>query len=321
MQTRILRKKQIKEAAEILKNGGLVAFPTETVYGLGANALDSTAVGRVYKAKGRPADNPMIVHISDKKDLGKITKRAPDKAKKLIDRFWPGPLTLILEKKDVIPSEVTCGLKTVAVRLPKNKTAQKLIQTCGFPIAAPSANKSGGPSPTKATHVLDDLDGRIDAVIDGGNTVHGLESTVVDMTTDPPTLLRPGAVTLEQIRRIIGEIDSNEKDHAKAPKSPGMKYRHYSPKARVILSERKMLSEKVRELKAGKKNVGLMAKTKAGNPDTFIQIGRTKVEIAKNLYGNLRLFDSKKVDVIVVEEIDEAGRGHAIMNRLRRAAQ
>lgn len=319
METRILKKTQLTEAAEILKKGETLAFPTETVYGLGANAFDSNAVKKIYAAKGRPTDNPMIVHIANEKDLDAIAEKIPAKAKTLMKKFWPGPLTLILKKKKSIPDEVTAGLKTVAVRMPKNKVAQMLIRECGFPIAAPSANKSGKPSPTTAKHVLDDLNGKIPAIIDGGDTAYGLESTVIDLTTRTPTILRPGAVTRTQITREIGEVKNPHCKTGKKPRSPGMKYRHYAPNAAVYLAEPKKIEEEMK--KHDPKKTGLLAKAKVGKPGAFINIGKTKAEIAKNLYRNLRLLDGKKIDVIIVEKTDEDGVGAAIMDRLKKAAK
>ncbi|MBU0762916.1 MAG: threonylcarbamoyl-AMP synthase [Candidatus Altiarchaeota archaeon] len=319
METRILKKNETAAAAEILKKNRLLAFPTETVYGLGANAFNPHAITSIYKAKGRPTDNPMIIHIADKKDLGKIAKEIPDNARRLTDRFWPGPLTIVLKKRACIPDEATAGLPTVAVRCPKNKIAQKIIRNCGFPIAAPSANKSGRPSPTTAKHVIEDLGGKIDAIIDGGDSKHGLESTVIDMTVKPPIILRPGAVTEEQIRKTIGKVKTH-RGGEKMPKSPGMKYRHYAPKAKVVLVDTKQIDTEIAKYKKQKKRVGLLSNAKKGKPDIYISNGKNKRETAKNLYKNLRTFDQKNTDVIIVEKTDEKGLGNAIMNRLRKAA-
>jgi L-threonylcarbamoyladenylate synthase len=316
MKTKLLKEKDIEKAAHILKKGGVVAFPTETVYGLGANALDKKATNKIFIAKGRPKDNPMIVHISGKKELYKIARKIPEKAKKLMEKYWPGPLTIILKKNKLIPCEVTAGLDTVAIRYPKHKIAQKLIKTSGFPIAAPSANKSGRPSPTEAKHVMEDLMGKIDAIIESGPTKHGLESTVIDLTVDPPQILRPGAITKEEITKTIGKLQEKK---TKKIKSPGMKYRHYAPKTKIILSDTKQIL-RIMDKHKGKK-ISLLSKTKKGNPAEFIKIGKTKKEIAKNLYKNLRLLDEKKTDIILVEKTDEKGIGNAIMNRLKKAAR
>ena len=233
-------KSVLTEAAEILKNGGLVAFPTETVYGLGANGLDEKACKRIYEAKGRPSDNPLILTIGDLDGLYKIVGKVTENAKKIIDAFWPGPITLVLPKADCVPETVTGGLDTVAVRYPSNKIARELIKIAGIPVAAPSANSSGKPSPTRASHVEFDLNGKIEMIIDGGAADWGLESTILDVSEDKPVLLRPGAVTQDMIEDVVGEIDVDPAVYSKpdgniVPKAPGMKYKHYSPSAKVIL--------------------------------------------------------------------------------------
>lgn len=240
MKTQILLPEDTKVAADILKSGGLVAIPTETVYGLAANALDKKAVKNIFKAKGRPCDNPLIVHISQVNEIYNIVKEFPPIAQKLAAAFWPGPLTMILRKSNIVPNEVSGGLDSVAVRLPAHPIAQKIIKESGFPLAAPSANLSGSPSPTKAEHVISDLYGRINAIVDAGACGVGLESTVVSLCTDIPRLLRPGAITPEQLREVLGELDVDSavvnklKDNAK-PLSPGMKYKHYAPGVRVVI--------------------------------------------------------------------------------------
>ena len=239
MKTLLLNKNEIDIAADIIKNGGIVAMPTETVYGLAADALNGEAVAKIFKAKGRPMDNPLIVHISDIKQIDMLVSEFPDKAKKLAEKFWPGPLTIVLPKSDIIPDEVSAGLSTVAIRFPSHPVAHELIAKSS-PIAAPSANLSGSPSPTTVRHVLADMDGRIDAIVDGGDCEVGVESTVITLAEDVPTLLRPGGVTLEQLRAEIGEVKVHPavlKSLGKGMKasSPGMKYKHYSPKAEVIL--------------------------------------------------------------------------------------
>jgi len=233
-------KQLIKMASDVLKESNLVAFPTETVYGLGAGAFNRKAVAKIFNAKGRKADNPLIVHIADRKDLNKLAKNIPNEARLLANAFWPGPLTLVLEKKDIIPSNVTSGLDTVAIRMPSNKIALELIRASG-PIAAPSANLSGRPSGTSVKHVIQDFDGKINCIIDGGDSKIGLESTVVSLASSPPLLLRPGYITLEQLRKYLPEIEVHKsikglKIDGKVA-SPGMKYKHYSPKAKVILAE------------------------------------------------------------------------------------
>ena len=246
MKTKIFGKEGISEAAEILKGGGLVAFPTETVYGLGGNGLDKEAAKKIYAAKGRPSDNPLILHVSSIEEVYPLVKALPEKAKKLMEAFWPGPLTLVLPKSDIVPKESTGGLETVALRSPENALTLDLIRACGFPIAGPSANLSGRPSPTEAAHVLEDLGGRIEGILEDGAVGIGVESTIVDLSEDCPTLLRPGAITIEDLEEVLGEnvsIDPTLLGKSMAegftPKAPGMKYRHYAPKAEMILFKKK----------------------------------------------------------------------------------
>ncbi len=304
-------KDRIKLAAGIIRNGKLVAFPTETVYGLGANALDAQAVRGIFKAKGRPCDNPIIVHIASEKQLSEVATETPIVAKKLIKKFWPGPLTLVLKKRKHVPYEVTGGLDTVAVRMPANKIALALIKGAGVPIAAPSANLSGKPSPTDAKHVFDDMNGRIDLIIDGGRTLIGVESTVLDLTTNPPRLLRPGKISLEELEQVIGPILTHIGEVEKA-RSPGMRYRHYAPKAKIIIcKDIDNLKKKIKEFKKKKKKIAILKLDK--NPE----------KIAKNLFGILREFDKKHIDVILCEslnKIKKKGIGLAVIDRLKRAA-
>ena len=246
MKTKIFGKEGISEAAEILKGGGLVAFPTETVYGLGGNGLDKEAAKKIYAAKGRPSDNPLILHVSSIEEVYPLVKALPEKAKKLMEAFWPGPLTLVLPKSDLVPKESTGGLETVALRSPENALTLDLIRACGFPIAGPSANLSGRPSPTEASHVFEDLGGRIEGILEDGAVGIGVESTIVDLSEDCPTLLRPGAITIEDLEEVLGEkvaIDPTLLGKSMAegftPKAPGMKYRHYAPKAEMILFKKK----------------------------------------------------------------------------------
>lgn len=246
MKTKIFGKEGISEAAEILKGGGLVAFPTETVYGLGGNGLDKEAAKKIYAAKGRPSDNPLILHVSSIEEVYPLVKVLPEKAKKLMEAFWPGPLTLVLLKSDIVPEESTGGLETVALRSPENALTLELIRACGFPIAGPSANLSGRPSPTEASHVFEDLGGRIEGILEDGAVGIGVESTIVDLSEDCPTLLRPGAITIEDLEEVLGEkvaIDPTLLGKSMAegftPKAPGMKYRHYAPKAEMILFKKK----------------------------------------------------------------------------------
>ena len=242
METRIFSKKDIEEAAQILKAGGLVAFPTETVYGLGGNGLDKEAARKIYAAKGRPSDNPLILHVSKMEEVYPLVENVPEKAKRLMESFWPGPLTLILKKSKIVPLESTGGLDTVAIRCPDNALTLELIERAGLPVAGPSANLSGSPSPTEASHVYHDLSGRIEGILDDGAVGIGVESTILDMSTETPTLLRPGAITLEDLTEVLGEkpeIDptllGKKMEDGFIPKAPGMKYRHYAPKAEMIL--------------------------------------------------------------------------------------
>lgn len=325
----------MEKAGEILKKGGLVAFPTETVYGLGANALDEEAAKKTYAAKGRPSDNPLIVHIADVEALDNIVEHVSEKAKKVIAEFWPGPLTLVFRKKEIVPLGTTGGLQTVAVRMPVDEIAQSLIRAGGGYISAPSANTSGRPSPTTAEHVYDDLNGKIEMIIDGGNVEIGVESSILDMTVEPPMILRPGAITKEMFERVIGEVAVDqallEEGSETAPKAPGMKYRHYAPKAQLMIVEgttedvvkaiRQITHEQIR---FGYK-VGIIAtsETKDFYKKGIVKnIGSRSNEnsIAKNLYRVLREFDEEDVSYIYSEAFEETGIGDAIMNRLEKAA-
>ncbi len=328
---------RIRIAAEVINKGGLVAFPTETVYGLGADALNSEAVARIFGAKERPADNPIIVHISDMKDLYRLAKNVPKGAKKLTAEFWPGPLTLILKRSNLVPHITVVGLDTIAVRMPNSTVALALIRESGTPIAAPSANRAGKPSPTTAQHVIDDLAGRIDVVLDGGSTDVGVESTVIDMTTRIPMILRPGGTPFEQLRKILCKVRLHPAATAEKGtpvlkvRAPGIKHRHYAPEAEMILIEGKLdtVVKRVKELTAlsmadGKK-VGILATDETMSnydADVLKSLGsRSNVAaIARNLFRLLREFDREKVDIIIAEGIPVKGLGLAVMNRLRRAA-
>ena len=325
----------LAKAGEILKNGGLVAFPTETVYGLGANALDEKAAMKTYAAKGRPSDNPLIVHIADVSALNAIVEEVPEKAKKVMEKFWPGPLTLIFKKKDIVPLGTTGGLQTVAVRMPVDEIARKLIRAGGGYVSAPSANTSGRPSPSTAQHVADDMTGKIDMIIDGGSVEIGVESSILDMTVEPPMILRPGAITKEMLEEVIGEVvvDTALLSDAsgEAPKAPGMKYRHYAPKAQLMIVSGKP-EEAVKAIKQiafeqerlGYR-VGIIATNETISSYTrgiVKSIGSRSNEnsIAKNLYKVLREFDEEDVSYIYSEAFDQDGIGSAIMNRLDKAA-
>ncbi|MEM4625235.1 MAG: L-threonylcarbamoyladenylate synthase [Candidatus Pacearchaeota archaeon] len=310
METMVLSSKQIKEAASLIKKGELVAFPTETVYGLGANALNPEAVKKIFIAKGRPSDNPLIVHICSKEQLNliaKIPKSKEELLSNLIKNFWPGPLTLILKRRAIIPNEVTAGLDTVAIRMPKNKIALKLIKFSEAPIAAPSANISGKPSGTKFSHVFQDFNGRIAGIIKGGKTSIGLESTVIDLTSPTPYLLRPGAVTFEELSKIIPKLKLM-KSKVKKFKSPGMKYKHYSPNAKVILFEdnKKIKDYKNKYEKQGKR--------------VFVLDEDNLINLSRNLFDIFRECDKNKIDYILVSSISEKGIGLALKDRIKRAS-
>ncbi|ASA97077.1 translation factor, Sua5 family [Anoxybacillus flavithermus TNO-09.006] len=320
---------QVKQAAAYLQRGELVAFPTETVYGLGANAMSTAAVENIFVAKGRPSDNPLIVHIATTEQLHDIACDIPPVAYTLIEHFWPGPLTLVLSKKDAVSPRVTAGLNTVAVRMPNHPIALALIQASGLPIAAPSANRSGRPSPTTAKHVLDDLDGRIAAVVDGGATGVGVESTVIDCTSAIPTILRPGGVTKEEIERVIGAVDIDRAlvEKEAVPKSPGMKYTHYAPKAPlvVVYGSPSFLQQVVNEKRASGFTVGVLTTEERRDTyeaDVVIACGRRSDlrTVAKQLYDALRAFDETHVHFIYSEAFPNEGIGVAIMNRLLKAA-
>lgn len=310
--------KNIKKAASIIRKGELVAFPTETVYGLGANAISSKAVKKIFIAKKRPADNPLIVHISNKNDIYLLAREVPKEAIKLIKKYWPGPLTIVLKKSLIVPPEVTCNLDTVAIRVPQNKIALSLIEQAQVPIAAPSANISGKPSPTCAKHVAQDFKNKI-FVLDGGSTKIGLESTVIDLSKKPFTLLRPGKITLEELKKILGKVVV-ARHNSKKPKSPGMKYRHYSPKAKLILieGERNKVEEKIRSILT--KDCGVLGVNIKIKSKKTINLGKDHRTIASNLYSALREFDDSKITTILAQGTEDKLLGRAIMNRLRKAA-
>lgn len=326
----------IERAGKILKEGGLVAFPTETVYGLGGDALNPESSRKIYAAKGRPSDNPLIVHISNMKALESIVSVIPDKARQAAEIFWPGPMTMVFNKTDLVPKETTGGLDTVAVRMPSDSIARALIDAAGGYIAAPSANLSGRPSPTVAKYVIEDMDGRIDMILDGGDSEVGLESTIVDFTEDEPMILRPGFITKEMLEEALAEpvsydraiIDSNSKQ---PPKAPGMKYRHYAPKGELIVVEGNPTAvvERINELadadvKAGRtvgvistsENIGLY------HSDVVKDVGHKacEAETAHRLFRILREFDDEQIEKIYSESFAEDGVGAAVMNRLLKAA-
>jgi len=321
--------KLIREAAQVINKGGLVAFPTETVYGLGADALEPEAVSRIFESKKRPLDDPLIVHIADEKDLYELAEYVPPKAKELMDRFWPGPLTLVLKKTEKIPDLVTTGLFTVAVRMPSNTIARKLIEEAGVPIAAPSANLFGRPSPTTAQHVVDDLGHAVDMVLDGGRTEIGVESTVVEFVNGQALVLRPGGVSIEELRSVIRDVQVCTEGEA-VEKSPGKYPQHYSPRARVVVVEdddrqvENILSS-ARDYTEKGFSVGIMSKQEhsrfyKGFNNKILGPESDNRTCASRLFHILREFDSEGVDIIVAEAVCQTGIGLAIMNRLRKAA-
>lgn len=336
-----VNREYINEAGAVLQNGGLVAFPTETVYGLGGNAYDVLASEKIYAAKGRPSDNPLIAHIAEEQMLYEIAAYVPENAKKMMKAFWPGPLTMVFKKTEKVPYETTGGLETVAVRMPNHPVALELIKAAGVPVAAPSANTSGRPSPTKAEHVEEDLSGRIDMILDGGQVGIGIESTIVDMTSEVPMILRPGYITRGMIEKVIGEVsedivvnaktvqDMGQKDYA--PKAPGMKYKHYAPKAELTMYEGPInvvvdtINEEIKKAKKAGLKTGVIATEESKdkyNADYVVSIGSRNDEetIARNLYDVLRNFDGTDADVIYGETFYEDEFGCSIMNRLIKAA-
>lgn len=326
----------IREAGEILKSGGLVAFPTETVYGLGGDALKEDAARKIYSAKGRPSDNPLIVHIADLGALDELASEIPECAYKLAEAFWPGPLTMIFKKKDIVPYGTTGGLDTVAIRMPSHPVAHRLIKDSGVYIAAPSANLSGRPSPTRAEHVIEDMDGRIDMIIDGGAIEIGIESTIVDVTCEVPMILRPGYVTADMIRDVLGDVCFDETVLAHTtvkgqPKAPGMKYRHYAPKAELTIfeGENEKVVSKINELAVKYEYDGLKVGILSSNENEHkyahgevVVVGsrENEHEVAAHLFDVLRHFDHIDVDVILSEGFSEDSFGQAVMNRLIKAA-
>ena len=326
----------IRRGGDILKQGGLVAFPTETVYGLGGDALNPQASMKIYAAKGRPSDNPLIVHIADQKDLEPLVLEVPEKARILAEKCWPGPLTMILKKSGLVPYETTGGLDTVAVRMPSDAVANRLIRLAGVPVAAPSANTSGRPSPTMAGHVLEDMDGKIEMIIDGGPVGIGVESTIVDVSGEVPTLLRPGAVTMEMLRELLGHVEIDPAilgpmKEGMRPKAPGMKYRHYAPAAEMTLVEGGMeqvvdfIREAAKKAEKDGKRVGIICteESKGLYPTGILEVigSRSHEEtVAHNLFAVLRKFDELQVDCIFSESFSGDRLGQAIMNRLCKAA-
>ncbi len=328
---------KIQTASQIIKNGGLVAFPTETVYGLGADALNPVAVLALFEAKRRPLDNPPIVHIADASEVYKLAQEVSKEAELLMSKFWPGPLTLVFKRSKIVPDVTVAGLDTVAIRMPKHKVALALIRQSHCSIAAPSANLAGKPSPTNAKHVYEDLNGRIDAILDGGPTNIGVESTVLDVSIDPPILLRPGGTTFEALKQVLSSVKlhpfvQTEKELSlEKMRSPGMKHRHYAPKAEVILIEgtisavKGKIQEMANEYLIKGKKVGILATDetlKFYKAPVVRSLGsRFNLDvIAQNLFRLLREVDAENVDLILAEGISFEGMGLAVMNRLRKAS-
>ncbi len=330
-----IKDEELKEASAVIRSGGLVAFPTETVYGLGGDATNPEASRKIYAAKGRPSDNPLIVHIADFSQLRNIVAEVPQEAEKLAEAFWPGPLTMILRKNEVIPYETTGGLDTVAIRMPSHPMARAFLQDSGCMIAAPSANTSGRPSPTTAQHVWEDLHGKIEILLDGGPVGIGIESTIVDLSEERPMILRPGFITQEMLSAVLGDVGMDpglaSENSKQPPKAPGMRYRHYAPKADLTLVEGTMeeviskINALTREAQAMGKSVGVLATEENKDcyvADHVIVIGQRQdeAEIARHLFDVLRQFDDLQVDLIYSESFVAAGVGQAIMNRLLKAA-
>lgn len=325
----------IKEAGEILKRGGLVAFPTETVYGLGGDALNGESSARIYAAKGRPSDNPLIVHIAHPEALSQIVQEVPKTAQLLAEKFWPGPLTMIFKKSEIVPYATTGGLDTVAVRLPSHRTARALIEAAGGYVAAPSANRSGRPSPTLARYVEEDLDGRIDMIIDGGESVIGLESTIVDMTEEIPVILRPGYITRDMLAEAAGRVKLDEAllevSADKAPRAPGMKYRHYAPQGSLTVVEGEIgavveyINRELLKAAAAGRRAGVIATDETAGSYRNGKIksmgeGADEEAAARCLFRILREFDEEHVEVMYAQSVPTKGVGQAVMNRLLKAA-
>src|SRR5690625_1933473 len=321
------RKTVIEEAVAVLKAGDTVAFPTETVYGLGADATNEIAVAKIFKAKGRPQDNPLIAHVATKDQLKQLTTTYPQYVDKLIDHFAPGPITFVLPSNGVCAKNVTAGLDTVGIRIPNHPVAQHLLQQANLPLAAPSANLSGKPSPTTADHVWDDLNGKIAGLLDDGPTGVGVESTVVDCTGEVPMILRPGGVTKEQLEEVVGKLaqDSAIVDKLDKPKSPGMKYRHYSPELPLLLVEgdTAYMQKQINLKRETYGRVGVLASNRMAKQltaDEIIPLGDHINDIASHLYDGLRTFKQGHVNIILCEAFEKKEIGVAVMNRLEKAA-
>ena len=334
MKTKLLTKEELAEAAAILREGGLVGIPTETVYGLGANGLNEQAVKNIFAAKGRPQDNPLILHIPDVSWLERYCKDIPLTAYQLAEAYWPGPMTMILYHKELVPDAVTAGLDTVGMRCPAHKLCRDIIAAAGVPVAAPSGNTSGRPSPTTAQHMLEDMDGKIEAIVDGGPCAVGVESTIIDLTCKPPRLLRPGGITLEQLRAVLGEVDVDPAvtrlmGAGEKPRAPGMKYRHYAPKApvTVVTGDPKKSAEYIAAHAQSEDGIicfdeflPLFTGRSSARPVMDLGPAGDKEEQARHIFDALRSFDHTSVPAIWAQCPDTSGIGLAIANRLNKAA-
>ena len=330
IKTQLLTEKDIEAAAALLREGGLVGIPTETVYGLGANGLDPAAVRRIFEAKGRPQDNPLIIHIPDPSWLERYCRDVPAAARRLAERFWPGPLTMILPRRALVPDEVTCGLETVGVRCPDHPVTLAIIRAAGVPVAAPSGNRSGRPSPTCARHMLEDMDGRIQAVVDGGPCGVGVESTIVDLTLPVPRLLRPGGLPLEALEAVLGRVDVDRAVTAplspgEKPRAPGMKYRHYAPRApvTVVTGEARRTAGYIRRHLGEHTGVICFEEYRDQFPGCVVRSmgsSRDQGEQARRVFDALRFFDGTGVEAIFAQCPGEGGLGLAVANRLKKAA-
>lgn len=309
----------LSEAADVIKHGGLVAFPTETVYGLGADTFNDAAVRKIFAAKGRPVDNPLISHISKMEDIERFASEIPQSAIKLANEFWGGPLTMILKKRSGIPDSVTAGLNTVAIRLPSHSIANELIRLSGTAIAAPSANLSGSPSPTTARHCIDDLYGRVDMIIDGGDSIIGIESTVIDLSVDVPTVLRPGMISAEELREVIGEVNFKGEDQ-NAPKCPGMKYKHYSPKAEVYIFNSPLSLQKHIDKNAKACIIAKNSEEMNLPHAALYDAGKSDTEYAARLFYLLRKADEDGFTQVFAQMPENKGIGAALINRLMKSA-
>lgn len=324
----------LKEAAALLRSGEIVAFPTETVYGLGANALNAEACARIFEVKGRPQDNPLIVHVNSRMMADKLVARWTEAAEICARTLWPGPLTLILPKNELVPDRVTAGLDTVAIRMPDHPVALALIEESGLPLAAPSANLSGRPSPTTGSHVWEDMRGRIPLILDAGSCEVGLESTVLDVSGEVPVILRPGGLAREELEKVLGPVELDHPSASSVPRSPGLKYRHYAPRGEmyvVVGSREKVLDRISQEIKRGHyqhKKIGILCTLESAphiqteQPDLLYVLGSQARprEVAASLFAGLRLCDQRGIELVLAEGFEEGGLGLAIMNRLEKAS-